>query len=209
VIGEVLEVGGSEAQRARTIEETFDRASDFELKEYILSHCSHEYLQSKLPQFVSRGLWMQVDLVLKRGVSGKLLKWAVKEASKRVEEQDFINHIWPHCSGIDSVMTHLVRRRLWRSVRLVLEKGVHEKQAMCVLYNACTCCPDTRLLYAVGKKGMVVADTSYELGKKGQVLDKSTPNTLLPDDQTQCEALSLAMQQNRWDVITQACLLHV
>jgi hypothetical protein len=116
VAGKVLKEDVSETQRARTIEEACDKAGDLKLTQYILSLCTHEYFQSKLLQFVTRGLWRCVGLVLDIGVNDKQHKWAAEEASKKANEQDFINHIWPLCTSIESVLPHLVRRRLWRSV---------------------------------------------------------------------------------------------
>jgi hypothetical protein len=130
--GEVLKVGGSETQRKRTVEEACNRASnwyfnclDRDLFTYILPHCTHEFLQSRLEQFVVGHLWMSVGLVLKRGVSKIQHRWAV-EASKTASETDFVNHILPHCNGahLESGLTHLIRRHLWTSVGLVLKRGV-------------------------------------------------------------------------------------
>jgi hypothetical protein len=93
VAGEVLEVGGSETQRARTIEEACGRAHDWEIKKYILSQCSHEYLQSKLSQLVSKGLWGSVGFVLAKGVSDTQHQYAIVEASKRAGEGNDQLHI--------------------------------------------------------------------------------------------------------------------
>jgi hypothetical protein len=127
--GKMLKVGGSETQRARTIEEACDRASDKHFKMFILSHCTHEYLQSKLSQFVFRGVWMTAGLVLAKGV-GDTHQWVIVEASKRAEDTDFKNHILPHCTDdqLESVLTHLVSRPLCKSLGLVLERGVSDIQ---------------------------------------------------------------------------------
>jgi hypothetical protein len=42
--GEVLKVGGSHAQRVKTIEAACDRASDEDFKQYILPHCNTKQL---------------------------------------------------------------------------------------------------------------------------------------------------------------------
>jgi hypothetical protein len=112
------------------VEEASKRAKVWEFIEYILPHCTGAHLESALPHLVRRGLWTSVGLVLERGVNDTQHTWAVKEASKKAEKRDFIDHTLPHCTEahLESALPHLFSRRLWKSVGLVLKRGVSDTQ---------------------------------------------------------------------------------
>ncbi|KAL8570162.1 hypothetical protein ACOMHN_030958 [Nucella lapillus] len=83
-----------------------------------------------MTHLVSRGLWMPVSKVLERGVCITQHRWAVEQASKHADDDDFAQYIFPQCldKELEGVMTHLVSRGLWRSVGKVLERGVSSTQ---------------------------------------------------------------------------------
>jgi hypothetical protein len=126
VVGNVLKVDVRETKIKEVVEVTSKRADDLKLFCCILPHCTDEHLQSALPRLVSRGLWRSVGLVLKRGVSDTQHTWAVEEASKTADVEDFIYYILPRCTGphLESALPHLVSRRLWKCVRAVLKRDV-------------------------------------------------------------------------------------
>jgi flavin-binding protein dodecin len=198
VAGTVLKVGGSETQQKWAIEEASKRAEETDFNSYILPHCTGDQLESALTHLVGRRLCKSVSLLLERGVSDTQHRWAVEEASKKAEESDFNRCILPHCTSdqLESMLTHLVSRRLWKSVSLVLEKGVRREQARLAFSKAC----------AYSK---AMNDIKNRLGQADiQALVNSVSSNTLPLD-AQSTALRFALQQNRWDVISQACLSQV
>jgi hypothetical protein len=139
--------------------------------------------------------------VLKRGVNDTQHTWAVEEASKIAEDQDFLKYILSHCTDdqLESVLPHLARRRLWKPIRLVLERGVSTDMLVLAVSEACKCWTYTTVMWVIKK--MLGFSTA-------QLLIKSLTSTQLPPD-AQSVALRFALQQNRWDVISQECLSQV
>jgi hypothetical protein len=167
-VGLVLKRGVSDTQPMEAVKEVSKRADEQDFTNHIVPHCPGDQLKAALTHLVSRGMWKSVGLVLKRGVSDTQHIEAVKEASKRADEQDFIDHILPYgtYNQLEAALTHLVRRRLWMSVRKVLERDFREGQAMCLMHDTCKCCLNTRLLYVVGKKQGVGMTKNNESGRK-------------------------------------------
>jgi hypothetical protein len=130
VAGKLLKVGVSDTRHRQVVKEASKRAGDWDFIKYILPHCTGAHLESALPHLVSRRLWKTVGLVLERVVSDTQHTRAVEEASKTADEWNFIYNILPHCTGahLESALPHLVSRGLWKSVGLVLERGVSDTQ---------------------------------------------------------------------------------
>jgi hypothetical protein len=103
-----------------------------------MSYCSAEQLDRVSAVAIESGRWALAGLVLNAGVSETRHKEVVEEASKRAEERDFINCILPHCTDdqLESALTHLVSRRLWESVGLVLKRSVSDTQHMWAVEEA-------------------------------------------------------------------------
>ncbi|KAL8590832.1 hypothetical protein ACOMHN_052183 [Nucella lapillus] len=156
-VGQVLERGVSTAQHRSAVEQASICASERQIADYILPACSEEELgevsrhmvsrglwkpvdsvthsevtitQHVLSQLVSRGLWEAVGRFVQRNISREQHKWAVEQASKHADDDDFVGYILPQCHGEEEeeVMTHLVSRGLWESVGEVLERGVSTAQ---------------------------------------------------------------------------------
>jgi hypothetical protein len=192
-------------------------------------------LESALTHLVGRRQWKSVGKVMNRGVSDTKHRWAIEEASNSAKQQSFIRHILPHASTIDhleSALTHLVDRRLWKSVALVLKRGVSATQHRWATKEASKNANQRRWKYVglVLEKGGVCAERvgwavleacknwtyTTEMQKIVKMLGRSSIETLLDcvfsnqlPSHAQNMALRFALKQNRWDVISGACLSQV
>jgi Arc/MetJ-type ribon-helix-helix transcriptional regulator len=126
-VGEVLKKGVSDTQRTWAVKEASKTASCGEFRTYILPHCIDDQLDSVLTTLVTRSLWESVDEVLKRGVSDAQREWAVIEAIKYADDGYIEFFLHKSKDDLDSVLTILIKRRLWKSVGQVLKR-----QAACV-----------------------------------------------------------------------------
>jgi hypothetical protein len=137
-VGLVLGRGVSDAQHTWAVEEASKGSEEEVFINHILHHCTGDQLNTALIHLVDRRMWESVGLVLGRGVSDAQHAWVVEEASKTVEEEVFINHILHHCTGdqLNTVLLHLVDRRMWESVGLVLNRGVSDAQHMWAVEEA-------------------------------------------------------------------------
>jgi hypothetical protein len=129
MVGKMLK-GCSVTKQMWTVLKAIKTANERDFVDYILPQCSCQQLKRALTHLVSRGLWEPVGLVLERGVSDTQHAWAVEKASKTAGEEDFIDYILTHCTSdrLVSVLPHLVSRAMWKSVGLVLKKGVNNTQ---------------------------------------------------------------------------------
>ena len=125
-VGRVLDRGVSDTQHRWAIDEACKQASEKEIIDCILSHCTGEQLDSVLTSLVKRGLWNSVWMVLKRGVSDSQHIWAIDEACKHASDRDIEEYILIHSANnqLDSVLTPLVERSRWKVVAMVLQSGV-------------------------------------------------------------------------------------
>jgi hypothetical protein len=147
-VGKALERGVSDTQRQLAVEEAIKNADDWNLASFILPHCHDDRLDSVLPILVKRGLWQSVGRVLKLGVSDKKQQWAVEEASNNANDSRFTFYILPHCSDnqLDSMLTTLVERSLWKSVGKVLERsGVSDAKRQWAVEEASKKADDRKL----------------------------------------------------------------
>ena len=139
-VGTVLQRGVSDSvQHRRAINKACKCASDEEITAYILPHCTGSQLDPLLTPLVERGLWNSVGRVLDRGVSDSQHRWAIEEACKRAPEKEITDCILRHCTGeqLDSVLTPLVKRRLWSFVWTLLQRGVSDSQHRWAIDEAC------------------------------------------------------------------------
>ena len=138
-VGTVLQRGVSDSQHRWAIDEACKKVADEDITAYILLHCPDDKLDSVMEILVKRGLWNSVGKVLDRGVSDSQHRWAIDEACKRAPEKEIIGCIRRHCTGhqLDSVLTSLVKRRLWNSVWMVLQRGVSDSQRRWAIDEAC------------------------------------------------------------------------
>jgi hypothetical protein len=188
-VGIVLERGVRGTHYTWAVEEASKRAKELYMINHILPNCTSDQLESTLPNLIRRRLWKSVGVVLKRGVSDTHHIWAVKRASKKSGEVNFINHILPHCTvaQLETALTHLVSRQLWKCVSLVLKRGVSAEMLVWAISEACKC-----FTYSTVMRG--IEDI---LGpSRVQLLFKSLASTHLPPDY-QSVALRFALQQNR------------
>ena len=139
VLGTVLERGVSDSKHRWAIDEACKHASDKEITGYILPHCADSQLNPVLTPLVERGLWKAVGTVLKLGVSDSQHRWAINEACKHASHEEITGYILPHCADdqLDTVLTPLVERGLWRSVGIVLQRGVNDSQHKWAIDEAC------------------------------------------------------------------------
>ncbi|KAL8615250.1 hypothetical protein ACOMHN_050291 [Nucella lapillus] len=129
-VGRFLQRDISREQHRWAVEQASKHADDGVFAVYILPQCHHEELEEVMTHLVSRGLWYSVGKVLKKGVSTTQHRWAVEQASKHADDENFVHLILPQCrdGDLQDVMTHLVSRSLWYSVGEVLKKGVSTTQ---------------------------------------------------------------------------------
>ncbi|XP_076451165.1 uncharacterized protein LOC143287036 [Babylonia areolata] len=156
-VDKVLERGVSTAQHRWAVEQASRHADDVQFRKYILPHCHDEELEQVLTHLVSRGLWEPIDSAahsdvsvkhhilshlvsqgqlkavgrfLQRDIGTEQHRWAVEQASRHADNDEFIRFILPHCRDeeLEQVLTHLVSRGLWESVDKVLERGVSTAQ---------------------------------------------------------------------------------
>ena len=139
VVGNVLRRGVSDAQCRWAIGEACRHASEREVIMYILPNCADNQLDSAFTPLVDRRLWKAVWTVLRRGVSDSQYRWAIGEACQRASEEDVIKYILPNCADnqLDSALTPLVKRGLWKAVGTVLRRGVSDSQHRWTIDKAC------------------------------------------------------------------------
>ena len=138
-VGTVLQRGVNDSQHRWAINEACKQASDEKITAYILLHCADDQLDYVLTILVERGLWNSVGRVLERGVSDTQHRWAIDEACKQASEKEIIDCILRHCFGdqLDSVLTSLVKRGLWKSVWTALQRGVSDSKRIWAIDEAC------------------------------------------------------------------------
>ena len=156
-VGTVLQRGVSDSQHRWAIDEACKQASDEKITAYILLHCADDQLDSVLTILVERGLWNSVGRVLDRGVSDTQHRWAIDEACKQASEKEIIDCILRHCTGeqLDSVLTSLVKRGLWRSVWTALQRSVSDSKRIWAIDEACKHALDTEIV------GYILRDCAY------------------------------------------------
>ena len=125
-VGSVLKRGVSDSQHRWAIDEACKRASEKEIIDCILRHCTGYQLDSVLISLVKLGRWSCVWTVLKQGVSDSQLRWAIDEACKHTSDCKMVPYILPLCvnNQLDSVLTPLVEQGRWEVVASVLRSGV-------------------------------------------------------------------------------------
>ena len=138
-VGKVTQRGFIDSQSEWATNKACKRASEWDITNYILPHRTGNQLISVLTSLVKRSLWRAVGMVLERGVSDLKRRWTIDEACKYASEGDITNYILPHCvdNHLDSVLTSLMERGLWRAVGTVLERGVSNSQFKWVADEAC------------------------------------------------------------------------
>ena len=139
-VGMVLYRGVSDTQRRWAIYEACKHASDSDMEDYILPLYATNQLDSVLTPLVKRGRWNVVGNVLwsHLTVKGSQWKWVISSACKHASVEIIESIILPLCTDnqLDSVLTQLVERGLWSSVRMVLERGA---------------CSDSQCRWAIGE----------------------------------------------------------
>ena len=147
-VGTVLQRGVSDSQHRWAIDEACKRASDEKITAYIIPHCADNQLDSVLTSLVERGLWNTVGRVLDRGVSDSQHRRAIDEACEQASEKEIIDCILRHCFGdqLDSVLTSLVKRGLWKSVWTALQRGVSDSKRIWAIDEACKHALDTEIV---------------------------------------------------------------
>ena len=138
-VGTVLERGVSDSQHRLVTDEACKHASDENIMRYILPHCADNQLDTVLVSLVERSLWKAVVYVLNRGVSDSQHRWAIDEACKNAADKEIINNILTFAAGnqLDSVLTPLVERGLWKAVAMVLKRDVSDPQRRWAIVEAC------------------------------------------------------------------------
>ncbi|XP_070177384.1 uncharacterized protein [Littorina saxatilis] len=91
---------------------------------------------------LAEGRWREVGIVLTQGVGNSLHRWMMHTASSHANSTDLITYILPHCADdqLDSVLTTLVERRLWRAVADVLKRNVSDSCKQSAVLKACMLC---------------------------------------------------------------------
>jgi hypothetical protein len=137
MVGEVLKMGGSEAQRAKTIEEACDRAEALKLKNYILPHCNTilsqcntEQLNRILATATRGGKWEMAGEVLKLGGSEAQCAKTVEKACGRTSDSELKYYILSQCNTeqLDRILATTTREGRWEMVGEVLKMGGSEAQ---------------------------------------------------------------------------------
>ena len=158
VVGDVLRRGVSDAQCRWAIGEACKYASEEEVIMYILPNCADNQLDSALTPLVKRHKWKAVGTVLRRGVSDSQYRWTIDEACKLALEdtithyilhEDTITHyILPHCADnqLDSVLTLLVERGLWKAVGIMLQRGITMSKHKWAIEEACKHAPEETII---------------------------------------------------------------
>ena len=140
-VGMVLQRGVSDSQRRWAIDEACKQASDRDIEDYILPLYATNQLDSVLTPLVERGRWNVVLNVLQSGVtvSDAQRRWMISLACRHASDEKIVRYILPHCADnqLDSVLTPLVERGLWSSVRWVLEQGISDSQHRWAIGEAC------------------------------------------------------------------------
>ena len=139
VVGNVLRRGVSDAQCRWAIGEACKYASEEEVIIYILPNCADNQLDSALTPLVERGLWKALRTVLRRGVSDSQYRWTIDEACKLAPEDTITHYILPHCADnqLDSVLTLLVEKGLWKAVGIMLQRGITMSKHKWAIEEAC------------------------------------------------------------------------
>ena len=139
VVATVLERGVSDSQHTWAIDEACKHATEPEIADYMLLHCADNQLDSVLTPLVERGLWRAVRTVLQRDVCELQRRWAIDEACKRASEQEIIDCILPFWgrNNLDSILTPLVERGMWRAVRMVLNQESTDSQRTLAIDEIC------------------------------------------------------------------------
>ena len=139
VVGDVLRRGVSDAQCRWAIGEACKRASVEKVILYILPNCADNQLGSALTPLVERHMWKGVRTVLERGVSDSQYRWTIDEACKLAPEDTITHYILPHCADnqLDSVLTLLVERGLWKAVGIMLQRGITMAKRKWAIEEAC------------------------------------------------------------------------
>ena len=87
------------------------------------------HIDRTLLSAVVAGKWVDVSFLLQRGVRDPERRWAIHEASKRIEDTEtFTGNILLHCNDVDveSILPTLAERHLWEIVGQVLGRGVSD-----------------------------------------------------------------------------------
>ena len=139
LVGEALNKGVTHSLHRWAIDQAFKHASDETVSRHILSHCIRSQLNPVLTPLVERGMWKAVETVLKRGVSDSLHTWAIDQACKHASDDAVIHQILSHCnrSQLNSVLTPLVERGMWKAVETVLKRGVTHSLHTWAIDHAC------------------------------------------------------------------------
>jgi hypothetical protein len=197
----VLKEGVNDADHKWVVEEASKRASVYQFNYHILPPSTGDLLECALPHLVSRGMWEAVGKVLEKGVSDPNHRWVVKKASRSAEEQDFFQFILNYSTGnqLECALPYLVSRGMWEIISEVLKKNVCTEQLGWTVSEYCEICRYTAVM---GKAIRQLRPENIET-----LLKSVSSNTLPPAALS--VALRFALQQNKWDVISQACLSHV
>ena len=139
LVGEALNKGVNHSLHRWAIDQACKHASDETVSRQMLSHCIRSQLNPVLTLLVERGMWKAVETVLKRGVSDSLHTWAIDQACKHASDDAVIHQILSHCnrSQLNSVLTPLVERGMWKAVETVLKRGVTHSLHTWAIDHAC------------------------------------------------------------------------
>ena len=129
----------SRAQHLWAVDEALQQASDYNIAEYILRHCTRDQLDEILTSFVTRGEWMYTDSMFHHSVSPALRRQAINEACEKADELDILLYILPHCPNnqLEDALTLMVTRGLWKAVGEVLDHFISPGQRRWALREAC------------------------------------------------------------------------
>ncbi|KAL8564121.1 hypothetical protein ACOMHN_035726 [Nucella lapillus] len=125
-LGQVLERYLSTERRRWAVEEVSQRADYHVFVHYVVPYCHDEELEHVLPHLLLYGLWQYVGKMLDRGVDTTKRSWAVEQAIDHASDDGFVDFILPQCQDeeLETILSRLASRGLWRSVGKVLERGV-------------------------------------------------------------------------------------
>jgi len=109
--------------RRWAVDETSKLCHDPVCLRFLVTHCDDDVRDIAVNNMVTRGRWSVVGEALRRGVSDSQYRWAIDEACKHASDDEFIDYVLPYCTDnqLDSVLTPLVERGLWRAVWTVLQ----------------------------------------------------------------------------------------